>query len=62
MTLLGKVMEKTLRHKRFGQDLLTTEDCSTEEARERTLCVLFVARDDEVQKAILPAIEPLSQW
>ena len=57
MTLLGKVVEKILGHKRFGQDLLTTEDCSTEEARERILCVLFVTRDDEVQKAILPAIE-----
>ena len=34
-----------------------TEDCSTEEERDRILCILFISRDDEVPKAILPAIE-----
>ena len=44
MTLLGKVVEKILGHKQFGQDLLMTGDFSTEEARERIRYVLFVAR------------------
>ena len=35
MTLLVNVVEKILVHKRFGQDLLTTGDFSTEEAREK---------------------------
>jgi len=47
MTLLGKMVDKILEHKRFGQDLLTTEDCSTKEIREKILCLLFVVKSDE---------------
>ncbi|CAE7193820.1 TEF3 [Symbiodinium sp. CCMP2592] len=44
--LLGKVAEKILEHKKFGQDLLTTEDCSNKATRERVLVLIFLARYD----------------
>lgn len=44
--LLGKVAEKILEHKKFGQDLLTTEDCSTRETRERVLLMVCYQRYD----------------
>lgn len=46
MQLLLKTAEKILEHKKFGQDLLTTEDCSNKETRERVLCLAFIARND----------------
>jgi len=45
--LLGKVTEKILEHKRFGQTLLSTEDCSNKETRERLLVLMFIKRFDE---------------
>jgi len=44
--LLGKFVEKILEHKRFGQDLLTTDDCSTKEMRESILILVFMERFD----------------
>merc|ERR1740130_1061926 len=44
--LLGKVAEKILEHKKFGQDLLNTEDCSNKETREQLLVTIFVMRFD----------------
>lgn len=44
--LLGKVADKILEHKKFGQDLLTTEDCSNKTTRERLLAVVFIWRYD----------------
>jgi len=44
--LLGKTAEKILEHKKFGQDLLTTEDCSTKTTRERILVLVFAMRSD----------------
>lgn len=46
VVLLGKVAEKILEHKKFGQDLLTTEDCSNKATRERVLLLIFLARYD----------------
>eukprot|EP00437_Effrenium_voratum_P030289 CAMPEP_0181409902 /NCGR_PEP_ID=MMETSP1110-20121109/7063_1 /TAXON_ID=174948 /ORGANISM="Symbiodinium sp., Strain CCMP421" /LENGTH=1412 /DNA_ID=CAMNT_0023532433 /DNA_START=36 /DNA_END=4271 /DNA_ORIENTATION=+ len=46
VSLLGKVAEKILEHKKFGQDLLTTEDCSNKATRERLLVLIFLARSD----------------
>lgn len=46
-TLVGKVVEKILEHKKFGQDLLTTDDCSTKDTRERLLCEVFLMRYDQ---------------
>jgi len=46
VVLLGKVAEKILEHKKFGQDLLTTEDCSNKATRERVLVLIFLARYD----------------
>lgn len=44
--LLGKVAEKILEHKKFGQDLLTTDDCSNKATREFLLCLIFAMRYD----------------
>jgi len=44
--LLGKLVDKILEHKRFGQDLITTEDCSTKETRESVLTLVFMMRFD----------------
>jgi ATPase subunit of ABC transporter with duplicated ATPase domains len=44
--LLGKLTDKILEHKRFGQDLLTTEDCSNKETREHVLVLIFLMRSD----------------
>mmetsp|Transcript_45336 Transcript_45336/g.98572 ORF Transcript_45336/g.98572 Transcript_45336/m.98572 type:complete len:1420 (+) Transcript_45336:85-4344(+) len=44
--LLGKVVDKILEHKKFGQDLLTTDDCSTKETRESVLCLVHLMRSD----------------
>jgi len=44
--LLGKVVDKVLEHKKFGQDLLTTEECSTKETRETMLVQVFIMRSD----------------
>ncbi|CAE8597346.1 unnamed protein product [Polarella glacialis] len=43
---LGMVAEKILEHKKFGQDLLSTDECSTKEIREQLLVLLFVMRSD----------------
>lgn len=44
--LLGKMTEKILEHKKFGQDLLTTDECSTKATRERLLILVFAMRSD----------------
>jgi ATPase subunit of ABC transporter with duplicated ATPase domains len=44
--LLGKVVDKVLEHKKFGQDLLGTDDCSTKETRENLLVLVFLMRSD----------------
>jgi len=44
--LLGKVADKILEHKKFGQDLLTTADCSTKETREYLMCLVFLMKND----------------
>jgi len=44
--LLGKVIDKVLEHKKFGQDLLTTDECSTKEVREALLVLTFMMRWD----------------
>jgi len=44
--LLGKLVDKVLEHKKFGQDLLTTEECSTKEVRESILVLVFLMRSD----------------
>jgi len=44
--LLGKLADKILEHKRFGQDLLTTEDCTNKETREGVLVMLFIMGRD----------------
>jgi len=44
--ILGKVADKVLEHKKFGQDLLTTEECSTKATREYLLCLVFIMRSD----------------
>lgn len=44
--LLGKVVDKVLEHKKFGQDLLTTDDCSNKDTREFLLVLVFLARFD----------------
>ncbi|CAJ1345754.1 unnamed protein product [Effrenium voratum] len=46
MQLLLKTAEKILEHKKFGQDLLTCEECSTKATRVRVLVLAFVARSD----------------
>ncbi|CAK9104629.1 unnamed protein product [Durusdinium trenchii] len=46
VVLLGKVAEKILEHKKFGQDLLSTEDCSNKATRERVLLLILLARFD----------------
>eukprot|EP00441_Pelagodinium_beii_P008993 CAMPEP_0197703132 /NCGR_PEP_ID=MMETSP1338-20131121/125279_1 /TAXON_ID=43686 ORGANISM="Pelagodinium beii, Strain RCC1491" /NCGR_SAMPLE_ID=MMETSP1338 /ASSEMBLY_ACC=CAM_ASM_000754 /LENGTH=1412 /DNA_ID=CAMNT_0043287025 /DNA_START=11 /DNA_END=4249 /DNA_ORIENTATION=+ len=44
--ILGQLADKILEHKKFGQDLLTTDDCSTKETRERVLVLMVVMRFD----------------
>merc|ERR1740130_871032 len=44
--LLGKLADKILEHKKFGQDLLNTEDCSNKETREWVLVMVFLMRFD----------------
>jgi ATPase subunit of ABC transporter with duplicated ATPase domains len=44
--LLGKMADKILEHKKFGQDLLTTDDCSTKDVREAVLVQVFIMRYD----------------
>jgi len=44
--LLGKVVDKVLEHKKFGQDLLTTDECSNKDTREFLLVLVFLARYD----------------
>jgi len=44
--LMGKLAEKILEHKKFGQTLLTTDDCSNQETRERLLVLMFIMRFD----------------
>jgi ATPase subunit of ABC transporter with duplicated ATPase domains len=44
--LLGKLAEKILEHKKFGQTLLSTDDCSNQETRERLLVLMFLMRFD----------------
>jgi ATPase subunit of ABC transporter with duplicated ATPase domains len=44
--LLGKLADKILEHKKFGQDLLTTDDCSNKETREQVLVVISIMRYD----------------
>ncbi|CAE7202660.1 HEF3 [Symbiodinium sp. CCMP2592] len=46
MQLLLKTAEKILEHKKFGQDLLTCDECSSKEIRLRILILAFVARND----------------
>merc|ERR1719329_1787816 len=44
--LFGRVVEKILEHKKFGQDLLSTDECSTKATRERVLVLIFAMRCD----------------
>jgi ATPase subunit of ABC transporter with duplicated ATPase domains len=44
--LLGKLADKILEHKKFGQDLLTTEECSNKETREQLLVLVVLMRSD----------------
>eukprot|EP00931_Biecheleriopsis_adriatica_P074143 TRINITY_DN4826_c0_g1_i1.p1 TRINITY_DN4826_c0_g1~~TRINITY_DN4826_c0_g1_i1.p1 ORF type:complete len:1432 (+),score=436.50 TRINITY_DN4826_c0_g1_i1:58-4296(+) len=44
--LLGQLADKILEHKKFGQDLLTTEDCSSKDTREHILVLLVLMRFD----------------
>jgi ATPase subunit of ABC transporter with duplicated ATPase domains len=44
--LLGKIADKILEHKKFGQDMLSTDDCSTKETREYLLCLVVLMRSD----------------
>eukprot|EP00927_Polykrikos_kofoidii_P000852 TRINITY_DN10324_c0_g1_i1.p1 TRINITY_DN10324_c0_g1~~TRINITY_DN10324_c0_g1_i1.p1 ORF type:complete len:1436 (-),score=300.37 TRINITY_DN10324_c0_g1_i1:244-4551(-) len=44
--LLGRIAEKILEHKRFGQDLLTTDECSSKDTREYLLCLVMLMRSD----------------
>lgn len=44
--LLQKIVDKVLEHKKFGQDLLTTDECSTKETREHILVLVFLMRFD----------------
>mmetsp|Transcript_58848 Transcript_58848/g.140342 ORF Transcript_58848/g.140342 Transcript_58848/m.140342 type:complete len:1419 (-) Transcript_58848:107-4363(-) len=44
--LLGKLADKILEHKKFGQDLLTTDECSTKETREAVLVLIVLMRMD----------------
>jgi len=44
--LLGALADKILEHKRFGQDLLTTDDCSTKDTREQVLVLMVIFRYD----------------
>ncbi|CAK9019299.1 Elongation factor 3B (EF-3B) (Homolog of EF-3) (Translation elongation factor 3B) [Durusdinium trenchii] len=46
MQLLLKTAEKILEHKKFGQDLLTCDECSNKATRLRVLILSFVARSD----------------
>jgi elongation factor 3 len=45
ISLLGQMVDKVLEHKKFGQDLLTTE-LSTKEFRERLLSLIFIGGKD----------------
>lgn len=44
--LFGKTVEKILEHKKFGQDLLSTDECSTKKTREQVLALVFAMRSD----------------
>ena len=44
--LCGKLADKILEHKKYGQDLLNTDDCSNKETREHILVMLFIMRYD----------------
>jgi ATPase subunit of ABC transporter with duplicated ATPase domains len=44
--LMAKVAEKICEHKKFGQTLLTTDECSTQETRERLLVLMRVMSFD----------------
>eukprot|EP00434_Breviolum_minutum_P020468 symbB.v1.2.018050.t2/scaffold1425.1/size119490/8 len=46
MQLLLKTAEKILEHKKFGQDLLTCDECSNKATRLRILILAFVGRND----------------
>jgi ATPase subunit of ABC transporter with duplicated ATPase domains len=45
VVLLGQMVDKILEHKKFGQDLLTTE-LSSQEFREELLSLIFLCRSD----------------
>merc|ERR1719324_1046570 len=52
--LTGKTCEKVLEHKKFGQDLLTCADCSSEEVRASLLtlvCAMRVDPDPAIKRA-----------
>lgn len=44
--LLYKLCEKILEHKKFGQDLLNCDDCSTRAVRESIMVLLEVLKED----------------
>eukprot|EP00929_Paragymnodinium_shiwhaense_P117009 TRINITY_DN870_c0_g1_i12.p1 TRINITY_DN870_c0_g1~~TRINITY_DN870_c0_g1_i12.p1 ORF type:complete len:1414 (-),score=509.47 TRINITY_DN870_c0_g1_i12:580-4821(-) len=44
--LLGKVIDKVLEYKQFGQDLLTTSECSNKTTREYLMVLVFIMRWD----------------
>eukprot|EP00929_Paragymnodinium_shiwhaense_P117010 TRINITY_DN870_c0_g1_i13.p1 TRINITY_DN870_c0_g1~~TRINITY_DN870_c0_g1_i13.p1 ORF type:complete len:1413 (-),score=497.37 TRINITY_DN870_c0_g1_i13:141-4379(-) len=44
--LLGKTIDKVLEFKQFGQDLLTTTECSSKTVREALMVLVFIMRWD----------------
>lgn len=44
---MGKCADKILEHKKFGQDLLSTEECSDKTTREYLICLDFIMRSDD---------------
>lgn len=44
--LLGKLVDKVLEHKKFGQDLLNTDECSNKSTREYIFILVLIMRFD----------------
>jgi len=44
--LLQQLCEKILEHRKYGQDMLTCEECSTRKVREDIMALLVVMRED----------------
>eukprot|EP00931_Biecheleriopsis_adriatica_P009247 TRINITY_DN11032_c0_g1_i1.p1 TRINITY_DN11032_c0_g1~~TRINITY_DN11032_c0_g1_i1.p1 ORF type:complete len:1392 (+),score=339.87 TRINITY_DN11032_c0_g1_i1:522-4178(+) len=46
LKLLAQLCDKILEHKRFGQDMLTCDDCSSRPVREQIMVLLEVIKED----------------